>query len=91
MNYNQEPFPADINLLIQKCDNVILKIQQSFSSRKCLIVKDLYQPDKGHKQKDFIQKLKVTCNNKLKKTSKKDNIKIEEHKIKIVTNVRQLE
>lgn len=30
MNYNQEPFPQDINLLIQKCDAVILKIQESF-------------------------------------------------------------
>ena len=56
MNYNQEPFPRDITLLIQKCDFGILKIQESFSSPECLIVKDLHHIDKGHKQKDFIQK-----------------------------------
>ena len=64
MNYNQEPFPEDINLLIQKCETIILKIQERFSSPECLIVKDLYHTDKGHKQKDFIQKLQVVCNNK---------------------------
>ena len=73
MNYNQEPFPEDINLLIQKCETIILKIQECFSSPECLIVKDLYHSDKGHKQKDFIQKLQVVCNNKLKKTSKKED------------------
>ena len=73
MNYNQEPFPEDINLLIQKCETIILKIQERFSSPECLIVKDLYHSDKGHKQKDFIQKLQVVCNNKLKKTSKKED------------------
>lgn len=73
MNYNQEPFPADINELIKKCDAVILKIQESFSNPECLIVKDLYQPDKSHKQKDFIQKLQVICNNKLNNKSKTDN------------------
>lgn len=49
MNYNQEPFPTDIKLLIKKCDAVILKIQENFSSPECLIVKDLYHSDKGHK------------------------------------------
>jgi predicted GIY-YIG superfamily endonuclease len=73
MNYNQEPFPTDIKLLIQKCDAVILKIQESFSSPECLIVKDLYHSDKGHKQKDFIQKLQVVCNNTLNSKSKKEN------------------
>ncbi len=73
MNYNQEPFPEDINLLIQKCEAIILEIQEHFSSPECLIVKDLYKQDKGHKQKDFIQKLQVVCNNKLKKTSKKED------------------
>lgn len=73
MNYNKEPFPADITLLIQKCNAVILKIQESFSSPECLIVKDLYKSDKGHKQKDFIQKLKVACNNSLNNNSKKEN------------------
>ena len=57
MNYNQEPFPRDITLLIQKCDFGILKIQESFSSPESLIVKDLYH-QKRHKQKDFIQKNK---------------------------------
>jgi predicted GIY-YIG superfamily endonuclease len=70
MNYNKEPFPVDISLLIQKCDGVILKIKESFSGPECLVVKDLYHTDKGHKQKDFIQKLQVVCNNKLNKKSK---------------------
>ena len=73
MNYNQEPFPDDITLLIQKCDVVILKIQESFPSPECLIVKDLYHSDKVHKQKDFIQKLQVVCNNKLNNKSKKED------------------
>lgn len=73
MNYNQEPFPVDINELIQKCEAVILKIEDRFLNPECLIVKDLYQPDKGHKQKDFIQKLQVTCNNKLNSKSENNN------------------
>ena len=73
MNYNQEPFPTDINLLIKKCDTVILKIKENFSSPECLIVKDLYHADKGHKQKDFIQKLQVACNNKLNNKRKKED------------------
>lgn len=73
MNYNQEPFPEDINLLIQKCETIILKIQERFSSPECLVVKELYHTDKGHKQKDFIQKLQIVCNNKLKKTSKNED------------------
>lgn len=70
MNYNNEPFPADINLLVKKCDAIILQIQENFSNHKCLIVKELYHIDKGHKQKDFIQKLQVVCNNKLNNRSK---------------------
>ena len=73
MNYNLEPFPTDITLLIQKCEIIILKIQERFSSPECLVVKDLYHSDKGHKQKDFIQKLQVVCNNKKDNKSKKDN------------------
>lgn len=76
MNYNHEPFPSDITQLIQKCDAVILKIEESFSNPECIIVKDLYLLDKGHKQKDFIQKLQVVCNNKLNNKSKRlDEIK----------------
>lgn len=73
MNYNKEPFPNDITLLIQKCDAVILKIQESFSNTDCLTVKDLYHTDKGHKQIDFINKLQVACNNTLNKKNKKEN------------------
>lgn len=76
MNYNQEPFPSDITELIHKCDIVIIKIQESFSSPECLIVKDLYKLDKSHKQKDFILKLQVNCNTKLNSKSKKfDEVK----------------
>ncbi|SHH07508.1 hypothetical protein SAMN05443549_11524 [Flavobacterium fluvii] len=73
MNYNKEPFPNDITLLVQKCDAVILKIQESFSNPECLTVKDLYHIDKGRKQIDFINKLQVTCNNTLNKKNKKEN------------------
>lgn len=74
MNYKEEPFPNDITLLIQKCDAVIIKIQESFLSPKCVIVKDLYKADKeGHKQNDFIQKLQIDCNNTLNSKSKKEN------------------
>lgn len=73
MNYNKEPFPTDITLLIQKSEEAILKIQKYFSSSNCLIIKDLYLPNKGHKQKDFIQKLQVVCNNKLQNNSKTED------------------
>lgn len=73
MNYNQEHFPADISQLIQKCETVILQIQENFSIQKCIMVKDLYHSDKGHKQNNFIEKLQVVCNNKLKNTSKKED------------------
>lgn len=49
MNYKQELFPTDINELIQKCEAVIFKVEERFSNSECLIVKDLYQPDKSHK------------------------------------------
>lgn len=73
MNYNKEPFPNNINELIQKCELVIREIQARFSNPECLIVKDLYHYDKGHKQKDFIDKLQVTCNSRLGKKSKKED------------------
>lgn len=73
MNYNLEPFPADITLLINKCEAAIIEIQENFSNPNCLIVKDLFHPNKGHRQKDFIQKLNVVCNNKLKEKSKKED------------------
>ena len=41
MNYNKEPFPIDINLLIQKCDTVVFKMEETFSIPECLIVNDL--------------------------------------------------
>lgn len=65
MNYAEEKFPENINELIQKCENVIIRIQEQFSNNSCIVVKNLYHPEKGHKQKDFIQKLQVNCNNKL--------------------------
>lgn len=56
-NYNQEPFPAAITLLIQKCDAVILKIKESFASRECLIDKDLTEEYfEKYKIKNFIRK-----------------------------------
>lgn len=73
MNYNNEPFPNDINELIKKCDDVIDRIQKRFSDNGCLIVKDLYDNDKGHRQKDFVKKLQVECNTKLNDKIKKDN------------------
>lgn len=73
MNYAEEKFPEDINELIKKCEDVITKIQQRFSNTECLVVKDLYHPEKGHKQKDFIQKLQVSCSSKLGKKSKKND------------------
>ena len=76
MNYNGEHFPTDISDLIIKCEEVIAKIQTSFSNPDCLTVKELYHSDKGHKQKDFISKLQVNCNAKLGKKSKKiDEVK----------------
>ena len=73
MNYLEEKFPEDISELIQKCEDVIMTIKQRFSNNECLIVKNLYHPDKGHKQKDFIQKLQVNCNTKLNEKIKNNN------------------
>lgn len=76
MNYNEELFPVNIADLIEKCEKVISEIQTCFSNPDCLTVKELYHCDKGHKQKDFISKLRVTCNGKLGKNSKKlDEVK----------------
>jgi hypothetical protein len=71
MNYNQEKFPDDFTQLIKKCDRVIENINKHFSGPNCLSVKELYLSDKGHKQKDFLTKLQVTCNSKLGKNSNK--------------------
>jgi hypothetical protein len=73
MNYAEEKFPEDINELIQKCEYIITKIQLEFSKLECLIVKDLYLANKGHRQKDFKQKLQVNCNTKLNKETKNNN------------------
>lgn len=73
MNYAKEKFPEDINKLILKCEDAIIKIERQFSDSRCLIVKDLYHQDKGHKQKDFVQKLQLTCNAKLNQKVKTNN------------------
>lgn len=65
MNYAKEKFPENMNELVQKCENIIIQLKEQFCDSRCLVIKDLYHPDKGHKQKDFIQKLQVTCNTKL--------------------------
>lgn len=65
MNYAKEKFPEDFNMLILKCEEAIVKIQQQFLNSTCLVIKDLYHPERGHKQKDFIQKLQLQCNSKL--------------------------
>ena len=76
MNYNGEHFPENIADLIIRCDEAVNKIQSMFSKPDCLIVKDLYHSDKGHRQNDFISKLQVTCNTKKDKNSKKlDEVK----------------
>lgn len=73
MNYAEEKFPEDINDLIKKCEDVIIKIRQRFSDTTCLVVKDLYHSEKGHRQKDFIDKLQVSYCSRLGKKSKKDD------------------
>ena len=65
MNYVQERFPENMSELVQKCENIIIQIKEQLYDSRCLVVKDLYHHDKGHKQKDFIQKLQVNCNTKL--------------------------
>lgn len=73
MNYAEEKFPEDINELIQKCEKAITTIQERFLDLECLTVKDLYYPEKGRKQKDFVQKLQVSYCSRLGKKSKKDD------------------
>ncbi|RZK19327.1 MAG: hypothetical protein EOO43_11815 [Flavobacterium sp.] len=58
MNYNKEQFPANIADLIEQCEEVVSKIQICFAKPDSLTVKDLYQINKGHKQKDFISKFR---------------------------------
>ncbi|WP_338839668.1 hypothetical protein [Flavobacterium ginsenosidimutans] len=73
MNYANEKFPEDINILIQKCEEVITTIQQKFLDKECVIVKDLYHPKKGKRQIDFVQKLQLNCNAKLSLKNKINN------------------
>lgn len=64
MNYNKEEFPDDINKLIEKCEEIILKINKRFANQDCLVVKDLYLENKSVRQKDFLDKLQVSYNTK---------------------------
>ncbi|MFC6269614.1 hypothetical protein [Frigoriflavimonas asaccharolytica] len=71
MNYKEE-FPADINILIQKCESTILEIEKRFLNSNCLIVKELYHSEKNKRQIDFLKKLQITCNNKLNSENKNE-------------------
>ena len=62
---NLELFPADINVLIQKCENTIVLIKERFANPNCLLVKELYNIENNARQKDFITKLQINCNTKL--------------------------
>lgn len=73
MNYNRERFPDEINQLVQKCEQTILKINKYFESQDCIIVKDLYKENTSHRHKDYLNKLQVTCNTKLNDKVKKNN------------------
>lgn len=70
---NIETFPKDISVLIKKCEDVVLFIDNQFRKKECVFIKELYHLDKGHKQKDFLNKLGVECNAFLKSTNKVKN------------------
>jgi len=72
-NLHTLKFPVDINELIQKCENLVSKIQTSFLDKNCILIKDLYLENKGHKQKDFLNKLGIECNAFLNHKNKKKN------------------
>lgn len=73
MNYNKEQYPSDINKLIQKCEQTILKINEHLTCKKCVIIKDLYIGDTSQRCIDFLDKLQITCNTKLHEKVKNQN------------------
>ena len=73
MNYKKEEFPVDINKLIQKCEDTISILEDHFANKDCLIVNDLYIESTSNRCNDFLEKLQVTCNNKLHEKVKNEN------------------
>ena len=73
MNYNNEEFPEDISILIQKCEETIVNINLRFATLDCLVVKDLYIENTSNRCNDFLNKLQVTCNTKLNEKVKRKN------------------
>ncbi|MCD9576338.1 hypothetical protein [Flavobacterium soyae] len=74
--FKKGKFPEDIKELIQKCENLALQIQTAFLNKNCILIKDLYLENKGHKQKDFLNKLGIECNAFLKtKNINKNEVK----------------
>ncbi len=73
MNYKDEEFPKNINDLIEKCEQTIINIIERFNDPNCITVGDLYFPERGLKQDDFLIKLQVSCNVKINNKVKKEN------------------
>lgn len=57
----------DMPSLITKCEQTITAINTHFNNQQCPAIKDLYLPDQGKRQKNFLQLLSINCNNKLRK------------------------
>lgn len=73
MNYREEKFPENFEQLIQKCEQTVLLVNERLNDSNCVLVKDLYHEDKGRKQIDYYDKLKVVCNTKLNKKHLHEN------------------
>lgn len=73
MNYRNEKFPENFELLIQKCEKTVSIVLERLNDINCILVKELYHENKGKKQINFLEKLNIECNTKLDKKYVNDN------------------
>ncbi|WP_326937025.1 GIY-YIG nuclease family protein [Flavobacterium sp. PL11] len=73
MNKTTNKSPINFETLLQKCEDAVLLIQDRFSDNSCLRVHQLYEESSNKRHDQFLQKLQITCNAKMKLENKCNN------------------
>ena len=77
MNYNEEPYPEDVSLLLKKADAIAGNIKMRLNDDECPKLKELFYPknDKNYRDKKPFEKLDYIPNidSKTGETSSNDN------------------
>ena len=63
----------EFDALLKKCEDAVVLIQHRFSDSNCLRIHQLHEEHSGKRHKDFLEKLKITANAKLKLHNKANN------------------